>query len=184
MSQPQLESQEKKPPRVRRAHTEYVYRVDWNRFQPNRAGVIVYTIHDGRILFGLGLDRRYRELTDFGGGVRYTKDKSAVVGALREFMEESLYTFGAISPSDVCNSLVTYSPQTAILIVYIPCDPIESSIVFRERASVIDSPEVSEIVWLTHEEFAYTIRNGKTYGGVRMYKRVREVLRNSAILKA
>ncbi len=166
---------------TRVSQTEFVYRVDWTRFKPKRGGVIVHTLHEGKTLFGLGLDRRYKEITDFGGGVKYSKDQNAVIGALREFMEESLYVFGPISPENVRDAMVTYTPQLAIILVNIQVDPRAASILFRERACTLDLPEVSDIVWLTSEEFMHTIRTGKTYGGVPMYEKVREILRNSII---
>ena len=42
--------------------------------RPQRAGVIIYTVVEGAIFFGLGLDSRSHDLTDSGGGVVYKTD--------------------------------------------------------------------------------------------------------------
>ena len=54
-------------------------------FRPQRAGVIIYTVYNGAVYFGFGLDAKTHDLTDFGGGVVYKIDSMPSERALREF---------------------------------------------------------------------------------------------------
>ena len=55
-----------------------------------RAGVIITTENStGSIVYGLGIDRCSREITDFGGRVE-RKDENFIEAAFREFREETL----------------------------------------------------------------------------------------------
>ena len=71
----------------------FVSNVNLSRIRPRRAGVIIYTVSNGRLYFAMGLDSNTHDLTDFGGTVEYETDENAVKGALREFSEETLGIF-------------------------------------------------------------------------------------------
>lgn len=164
-------------------YTELVSSIDWTRLRPKRAGVIPYTFYQGKVIFGLGLDRRFHELTDFGGGIRYTKDRDAIVGALREFTEESLHVFGPMFPENIQNAIVSYTQIMAIFFVYVNVNPVHSSLLFQERVSTLDTPEVSDLVWLSLDEFKQAIVFGKTPNGTQIYSCVRRMLKESKFLK-
>ena len=83
--------------------------------RPQRAGVIMYTIINDEVLFGMGLDTRTHDITDFGGGVSYKIDKNAIIGALREFREETLEIFNKINMDDIMNSKVIYDENNLII---------------------------------------------------------------------
>ena len=49
-----------------------------------RGGVIVYTIKNEELFFLLGIDRKTREYTDFGGGCKQGETLSTVLGESSE----------------------------------------------------------------------------------------------------
>lgn len=135
-------------------HTYYsiVNHLNWSKLRPARAGVIPYIIQDGKILFAFGLDAQFRELTDFGGGVSYKKDKTAVVGALREFREESLGIFQELEAKDVEDCFVMYNLNMMIIFLLVDVDPKDKNKLFHEHLQDEENPEVCDIVWLSEEE--------------------------------
>lgn len=86
-----------------------------------RAGVIVYTVHNNELYFLLGIDRRTREFTDFGGGCK--QSETLLESAWREFGEESCDIFkNFLTPRDLQCSVAVTNParDTAIFFVYVP----------------------------------------------------------------
>jgi len=141
--------------------------------KPQRAGVIMYTVINGCIYFGLGLDSRTHDLTDFGGGVVYKYDSNCIKGALREFNEETLSIFEPLSFLDVCQCPVLYDNRNLIIFLHIKLDPDLISKTFNERykhwmethvnsdereCNKHTEPEVCGITWLTWEEFLSSIK--------------------------
>lgn len=150
--------------------------------RPRRAGVIIYTYYNGSIYFGLGLDSRTHDLTDFGGQISYYSDKNVVNGLIREFEEETLNIFEKILPSDIKQCPVIYDRNNLITFVHLNIDPDTVSKTFnRKYCSFMDTnkhsrkkepdPEVCGITWLSWEEFQHSI---KTIGI--FYFRVRKFL--------
>lgn len=129
-----------------------VNHINLSKVKPPRAGVIPYISTPQGLKYAFGLDTNYRELTDFGGGVSYKRDKTAINGALREFKEESLGVFGDYTPKDVMNNVVIYNKD--LMIVFIPVDvsPKEKNALFHKRLEDEDNPEVCDIVWLSEDE--------------------------------
>ena len=95
---------------------DYVYDIPWKNMQQRRGGIIPYCCINGVRYFNLGLDRKYNELTDFGGQINFN-DASALKGSLREFSEESLRIYGRIPEDRLNGSLVLYDLH--ILIVFV-----------------------------------------------------------------
>lgn len=140
--------------------------------RPGRAGIIVYTdLPNGR-KFCLGVDRTSHDLTDFGGGVSYKKDGTALIGALRELNEESLGIFGVINPEDIQSSLAIYNSSLLIIFVRVSVNPTSVTQLFRER--VDPNSEVSALVWITSAELQALIQGTSSLS--RMYNRVRRLL--------
>lgn len=146
-----------------------VENIDLKNIKPNRAGVIIYTIVNGTMYIGLGLDSRSHDLTDFGGGVVYKTDINAVRGALREFEEETLGIFDPLSIEDIKKCLVLYDDNNLIIFIHINMDPNIICQEFNEKYQVITNknkmitrkkyyPEVCGITWLTLKEFHQSIR--------------------------
>src|SRR5579871_6794868 len=92
-------------------------------FCPRRVGIIPYTIRRGGPYFCLGIDRRYGSLTDFGGGFKKT-DITPVKGALREFSEETLGSFGDIT-NNIDSSLAVFDRAMLIIFVKVDCNPFQ-----------------------------------------------------------
>lgn len=145
--------------------------------RPQRAGVIIYTFFEGATFFGLGLDSRTHDLTDFGGGVFYKTDQNVVRGALREFEEETLQIFQEIKPEDIKKCPVIYDDDNLIIFIHLKVDPdavcsrfnrsyletIDNNKLHRARGEAsrrkfID-PEVCGITWLSWEEFQRSIKD-------------------------
>jgi hypothetical protein len=159
--------------------------IDWSRVRPGRAGVIIYTdLPNGR-RFCLGVDRTHHDLTDFGGGVSYKKDGTALNGALRELKEESLEIFGSMDPDDnrsklaipidhpiIQSSLAIYNSSLLIVFVRVVANPLTVTQLFRDR--VHPNSEVSAMVWITPAELQAMILGTSSLG--RMYNRVRRLL--------
>ena len=161
-----------------------VANLDLQHVLPQRAGIIMYTSVDGAIYFGLGLDSRTHDLTDFGGRIYYPSDKDVVQGALREFREETLDIFETIKREDIMKCPVIYDDNNLIIFVHINIDPNLVCKVFNLKyEQTISScenavgrknkryPEVCGITWLSWEEFQHSI-NSKDI----MFSRVRKFL--------
>lgn len=153
-----------------------VSHLEWNKLKPNRAGIIPYIItKSNKLLFGFGLDKTYRELTDFGGGVSYKKDGTSLKGALREFQEESLGVFGEIPEDQLNDAIVLYTKNTLIILVQFHIDPEEINMKFYECIVEEKNPEVSDIIWLTEQELKVALHPKSRL----LYVRVNHILKNA-----
>ena len=160
----------------------FVSTLDLTQIKPQRAGVIIYTIHNNNIYFGLGLDSKSHDLTDFGGGVSYKKDCNAVRGALREFKEETLSIFENITEENIQNCPVLYDNNNLIIFIHIAINPDEVCAAFKNEYFKVlhnysnqgkqrKNPEVCGITWLNLNDFQTGI---KTEGII--FSRVRRFL--------
>lgn len=176
----------------------YVKNINLEYVKPQRAGVIVYTVVNNAIYFGLGVDSKTHDLTDFGGGVLYDIDGNAIIGAMREFHEETLEIFDKITPEDIKNCPVLYDEHNLIIFVHIDVNPDEVSKNFNikykaiveennrlkvENKNNIDKdkpmhkiyyPEVCAITWLSLKDFQLIIKKEGT-----LFVRVRRFLNNA-----
>lgn len=127
--------------------------------RPQRAGIIIYTVVNGAIYFGLGLDSRSHDLTDFGGGINYRTDENVISGAIREFNEETLDIFENITIENIKSCPVIYDNKNLIVFVHLNIDPELVSSSFQEKYKQVkySQPEVCAITWLNWEEFKYSI---------------------------
>lgn len=162
---------------------KYVMEVDWKDIKPSRGGVIIYTIIEDKVYFGFGIDTQSGDITDFGGGIRYKKDNNAIKGALREFMEESLCSFGVIKEDKVKENVVIYSETIMILFLHLKVDINIINERFYKRVKNIQNPEISDIIWLTMNELKQLIKKGtiinEEIGYKKLYSRVRNLLKNA-----
>ena len=79
--------------------------IDWLRVNKKRGGVILVTVRpDDTIIYGMAIDRKSGEITDFGGGIEKC-DRDCVDCAIRECSEETLRLLN-INRRDVKKSLV------------------------------------------------------------------------------
>ena len=158
----------------RSAHTyrSIIHDLHWSKVRPPRAGVVPYIQTEKGLCFAFGLDTEFRELTDFGGGVSYKKDKTAVVGALREFREESLSVFEDLTVKDVSGCFVLYNTELMILFLRVYVNPKERNAAFHEKLKDEKTPEVCDIVWLGEQELSQSLDPKSRL----LYVRVRDLL--------
>ena len=135
-----------------------------------RAGAIIYTKHNNKTFFCLGIDTQSGNLTDFGGGVK--KNETIVEGGLRELKEESQGIFGDIDPSEIKNTVTFHCYNMAIMFIPREVDKDKIEQQFKENVRNNPNPEVCDIVWLSTEEFLESI-HGR---GKKLYIRVRRLL--------
>ena len=171
--------------------------IKWETVCPTRAGIIVYTNEPNapkgsRLQFWLGDDSKSGDLTDFGGGVSYRKDGSALKGALREFNEESHGVFGEFTPEQLQDCMAIYN--RSMLIIFLRIDnvtaplidltvddpvittetgPIDLSVKFSARAT--PRSEISNLICLDESEFRSLVVTG-IHKGKHLYSRVRNLL--------
>ncbi len=169
-----------------------VKNLDLQCVKPQRAGIILYTIHNGNVYFALGLDSKSHDLTDFGGHIVYQYDENVVCGALREFNEETLEMFDDVKYDDIQDCPVIYDEKNLIIFMHVICDP---DVVCRSFNSYYDKQshnivntiqksqknskkktesEVCGITWLTWEDFKYSINND----GI-LFSRIQRFLQNA-----
>lgn len=153
--------------------------------RPQRAGVILYSVVNGAVYIGLGLDSRTHELTDFAGNIVYKFDGTCVNGGLREFDEETLSIFDPLTLSDVSQCPVIYDNRNLVIFLHIDIDPETISSAFNRKYEQVaanmkpslnakkqrhSEPEVCGITWLTWEEFQNSIQNrGILYSRVQRF---------------
>lgn len=163
--------------------------VDFTTYRPKRAGVIPWTSLFGIKLYCLGVDTRYQELTDFGGGVNRHDGGDARTGAAREFREESLGVFA--EPVLETGSVACGQTMAIFFVEYPELNPHERAMAFQERVRTEALPEVSDLVWVTEAEFKQLLAaagtsihpefcrfSRKTYC---MYERVRQLLARTGL---
>lgn len=146
----------------------------------SRAGVIPYTIKNGRIYFLLGVDRKTSDLTDFGGGVKC--NETIVIGGLRELEEESCKLFeGVITAKDLRQSpaLTNKKQNTVIFFAKIAPEWLDTAPQkFIEQQQSLDKikkyNELSAVRWLNQDEFSHVAFNGKNH---RLWRRIQNILR-------
>lgn len=140
---------------------------------PARAGVILFATTRDSLWFGLGTHSQTHELTDFGGGVSYTrKRETAVEGALRELNEETLGILGTLLPQDVagCPALIDKDMLVIFLRVDVPPHAISSAYLRAHAATTEEAPEVCSIQWFSLAELKALVT------GSGMYRPLREFL--------
>lgn len=130
----------------------------------DRAGVIPYTIVDGKVYLLLARHKFSGDLGDFGGGVK--KEETTLKGAIREYFEESNYIF-VNEKADLDHSIAIVDDKMAVLFLYIDQKWLHSAEkVFarqKKKESIYPSyqpgtDEISEIMWVTEEEFINLIK--------------------------
>jgi hypothetical protein len=152
--------------------------------RPQRAGIVIYTVHNGAVYFGFGLDAKTHDLTDFGGGIIYKHDLNVVRGALREFEEETLQIFEPIHPDAIQSCPVIYDSNNLIIFVHLNIDPDTACQAFnRKFEQIIQTisetpkkryPEVCGITWINWEDF----QRGINESGI-LFSRVQKFLQRA-----
>lgn len=140
-----------------------VYEFENLKLSPERAGIILYNYYQGELFYGLGVDSKTHELTDFGGGVKYMNNEDAISAAIREFDEETLHIFKYLNIKEIKNCLLTYDNNNLIIFLHIDLNPNDISKVFINQYNMIfdklklcgscQKIEICSITWLTSAQF-------------------------------
>jgi len=139
-----------------------------------RAGIIPYVKKD-TIYFLLGVDKRTRELSDFGGGI--TKNETILIGAIREFMEESKEI---ISPSSLKPvSCAIFDKRNDICILFCEISDTEffseaSTLFHASNVVNTESDEMSDIVWISLEDMIKNVYGQRSI----LWNRIKYALSN------
>ena len=150
--------------------------IDWSIIRPGRGGIIFYTLENGKFLFGFGIDRNTRGITDFGGWIRYPLDITAINGAFREFQEETFEAYPTVTRNCVINCLSIVSNVSMEILIPAPHSSTKMTKIFRhtvenqrsKRAKI----EVIDLIWLNTEELLTKLSDIKQT----FHPRIRELL--------
>jgi hypothetical protein len=133
------------------------YEINWNISNPKRSGVI---IHDKKNYY-LGIDSASGDITDFGGRVIYSYE-DAISGAIREFEEETLFTFPKIEWTDIFyNSEVLVDDDLVIFLVEVNYDVQKYITEFTKRKEQLLYVEISDIFVIPKEDLGKSEELGK-----------------------
>ncbi len=129
---------------------------DWSTIRPVRGGVIFYTLENGKFLFGFGIDKNTKGITDFGGWIRYPMDINAINGSFREFQEETFKAYPTITKPYIMNCLGIVSNVSMEMLVPAPYSSTEMTKIFRQTIYHQQSKkvkiEVIDLIWLNTDE--------------------------------
>jgi len=132
-----------------------------------RASILPYILHDNTVYFGLGLDSRYNEITDFGGRVDFY-DKNHYSTALREFQEETS------SPLDFVDDCIV-EVKNEHHQVYI-CKTRDY--IMNNYIQHISNMEISKGFIIRWDEFI-SLLEGKDYKGYKLWESLLQVLKEN-----
>ncbi len=143
-----------------------------------RAGVIPFTVRDNLIHFLLGIDRRTRELTDFGGGVKSTE--TIIGGAYRELGEESCELFGSFVTEDqLYSSLALINREGTTAIFFLRVAPEWLDIAEQEfsnkQKNLTEYRKHNELIgikWVNQDSFKFIAFNRRSQC---MWKRIQNI---------
>lgn len=164
-----------------------VKELDLEVVKPERAGVVLYCTYKKQTYFYFGLHFGTHDLTDFGGGVKYSKYNEDVIdGALRELDEEIL---GIIDPQinkkQVLEFPVLYDNKNLILFIRINLENpddlpkaynkrYQSKKSFESKDEISSEPEICGITLLTWEQLQISLSKEDV-----LYSRVKRFLNNA-----
>lgn len=147
--------------------------------RPSRSAIVPYCVVNNVIHFVFGIDSKYGDITDLGGGVR--KYESAVTGAMREFTEESHNVFAnELSVNSLVKSLAISDKKMTVIFMRINSDAIGSSINSFHNSDSGGCTEVRDLIIVTDDELIRLSRGMRCKGRV-MWSRVRRFYNASNI---
>lgn len=89
-----------------------------SKIKTDRAAVIPYTVDRGTLKTLLARDKKTKELSDFGGGVK--KHECALNAAIREFKEESCEVFEDVKINETSQYIAIYDSDLKMSVLFIP----------------------------------------------------------------
>ena len=148
----------------------------------SRGGIIPFTIVNGKIVICTGKDRKFGEITDFGGKAKY--NENAIQAAFREFHEETCNVFQELNMSEeemikkIGNSFILLSMKTLIIFVRLDCDYEKKRQEFLEVQSTLWYTENSDFYIDTLDNIRSEIIKGEK-SKIKVYKVVNDLLRSA-----
>jgi hypothetical protein len=130
----------------------------------SRGGIIPYCIENDLTYFCFGVDRKFQQYTDFGGGIK--KHETSLSGSLREFHEESGKAFGDCGEKDMDSSLFILSNN--LIIYFLPVSREKKGL---SRKDFIPNDEISDIKWMSLDELCDILQDGRDRSMYRVIKR-------------
>lgn len=152
-----------------------------NKINNKRAGVIPYTIHNTKLYYLLGVDRKFNEYTDFGGGCK--TEETLLEGAWREFNEESCNIFcEEVNLESLASSIsvINNEKDEAVFFVYIDYQWLYSAedafLNAQHKLISYSNNENSSVKWFESNEFNCIMFNKKIKG---VWKRLQNFISNN-----
>lgn len=145
-----------------------------------RCSVVPYTIRNGVLYFLLGRDKVFHNLTDLGGGIKKNElaiRGGALIGGVREFMEESNGVFGKMfyHPDVLYDKVAIINTRTRMAAVFLPVGEewidkaVERFNVESRKRRKGEWDEIEELVWVTEEDFQSLVHSSKMWRPVRKF---------------
>lgn len=165
-----MSSRNRSPPRI---SGKIVFADKLMTMRPSRAAIVPYYIVGDSVSFVFAVDSKYGDITDLGGGVR--KYESAVTGAVREFVEESLGAFGDISIHHIANQIGVIGGKMTVIFVKYDHHEVEHAIVkFKDAFSNSENGgEISDLIILSEKEVIGLSSGSGRCRGRPMWSRIR-----------
>jgi len=145
---------------------------------PQRAGVIPFYRNGKDTYFFLGVDSKYKELTDFGGRISPRTDKTPIHGGFREFQEESYGAFGRIKPFSKHKKYAIFYDKMIIIYVELISHIDVPNIKSRFMKSLKNAPykELMDIVHIEKNELLEMVNDENCH---KIYSKVKNHLKFS-----
>lgn len=153
-------------------HVKPVRDLEVSTIKSWRVGVTPFIIAGGEVYFAYAIDRQYRQICNFAGGLKES-DPDVIFGALREFAEESQGVFGPLSIEQVSHSIAIYDDDEFNIFLRVGVDADQVRRRFHRLVDMFGNPEVTDIIWLTTTELQWQLALGDNS---LIYSRVRSLL--------
>lgn len=137
-----------------------------------RSGIIPYFIDNNNTKsFILGIDNKYMEYTDFGGGKKL--NENVIQTALRELNEECLGIFN--QQINIQNSIVVEQQGLFIFFVKITGNFIEYNNNFESRKKYFKNREIYKLSLLSFDDLV-SLSNNHTVNNIPLYPNIKSLL--------
>ncbi len=152
-----------------RAHKVAVRRFIKKAFKGKRAGIFLKS--NGHYIFGV--DRMFREITDFGGQINLNKDRDIFKTAIREFREETSKLV-YITPEELHGGVAYFNREC--LIIQVNKDLDNEKLRNDFLTSITDTSENMDILILTEKELCELLHQKPSNCQFPFYELVRDIL--------
>lgn len=139
-----------------------------DEFSHRRAAVVPYFVYTKspktppKIYFLLGVDAKYNEITDFGGGVKQSYSESSMTAATREFREETESVFGELYDKIPNMNLTVALQNNHQSTLFVPVSGewyLKAPLLFENSPT---KKEISKLVWFSEDEFKELVSNNSS----------------------